>query len=281
MRDGYRIRGRVWARADGPPGLAVLYLHGIQSHGGWYEYSGSLLAQSGLIVLMPDRRGSGLNEAERGHVVRATTWLEDLDDIAAVARREFGAERFAVVGVSWGGKLATAWAAENPGRTGALLLVAPGIFPAVDIGILARIRVGFCCLTNPRARFPIPLNDPRMFTSSPEGQAFIADDPLKLTSATARFFYCSSRLDARLWRLSPGTLASPTTLLLAGNDQIISNDVTAAWLRGVCRSAPQIHTFDGAGHTLEFEPDVEPYAAALRRWMERVAAGAAATASGG
>ncbi|HMQ16427.1 MAG TPA: hypothetical protein PKC49_10665, partial [Phycisphaerae bacterium] len=47
--DGYVLSGRVWTPAQTPArSPAVLYLHGIQSHGGWFEWSASLLAQAGL-----------------------------------------------------------------------------------------------------------------------------------------------------------------------------------------------------------------------------------------
>lgn len=67
MSDGYVLHGRLWHPAGIARDGAILYLHGIQSHGGWFEWSASLLAHLGYPVLLPDRRGSGLNRPARRH----------------------------------------------------------------------------------------------------------------------------------------------------------------------------------------------------------------------
>ncbi len=58
----------LWERVWSVPECraVVVMLHGIQSHSGWYEGSGEHLAQAGVSVLAPDRRGSGMNGEARG-----------------------------------------------------------------------------------------------------------------------------------------------------------------------------------------------------------------------
>ena len=68
----------------------MLYLHGIQSHGGWFEGSACYLAEKGLHVLLPDRRGSGLNEAERGHARSAGRLLQDVVETMAWLKGKTG-----------------------------------------------------------------------------------------------------------------------------------------------------------------------------------------------
>ena len=83
MSDGYLLRGRVWLGRS-PTRAVILYLHGIQSHGGWFEGSASRLAQAGLAVLLPDRRGSGRNQIARGHTPSAGRLLADVCELADV-----------------------------------------------------------------------------------------------------------------------------------------------------------------------------------------------------
>ena len=65
--DGYRIHVAVWPVAEGTTVRArVVVIHGIQSHGGWYDDSCRRLAEAGFVVSFLDRRGSGLNEEGRG-----------------------------------------------------------------------------------------------------------------------------------------------------------------------------------------------------------------------
>ena len=58
--DGYVWRYRRYPAA-GAARAEVVFIHGIQSHGGWYEGSCTQLAQAGFNVSFLDRRGSGLN----------------------------------------------------------------------------------------------------------------------------------------------------------------------------------------------------------------------------
>lgn len=290
MSDGYVVRGRVWR---GTTSRAVLYLHGIQSHGGWYEWSASLLAAAGLTVVMPDRRGSGLNGEARGDVSDSGRWLADVDEIAQWTARHRGARRVAVVGVSWGGKLAVAWAArqalvdaplpgsaaagararpKSPGAAGgdlpapaSLLLLAPGVFPLVGLGFVDVLAIGAALLTAPQQQFELPLNDAALFTNNPAGRAYIDGDPLKLTHATARFLYLSRRLDRALAHLGAGAIETPTTLVLSGDDRIIRNDATRRWAERVFAS-PRMVELPGAPHTLEFEADAGPFRAILDEW---------------
>ena len=55
--DGYQWHYRRYAPPAEPVGR-VVFLHGIQSHGGWYVETAAALAERGYTVFLPDRRGS-------------------------------------------------------------------------------------------------------------------------------------------------------------------------------------------------------------------------------
>lgn len=265
MEDGYALRGRLWPCRDSSAATPVLYLHGIQSHSGWYEWSASLLALRAPL-LAPDRRGSGLNATARGDTPGAERWLRDLDELAQWAQARFHTQRVDLVGVSWGGMLAAAWSLRRPGWVRRLLLIAPGIFPAVDIGLSARFRVALALIAAPTRRFPLPLDDPDLFTDAPMGRAFISGDALKLTDATARFLACSAWLRGRVARARRAALAPPLTLFLADRDRIILKDATIAWARRVSDDRCRVRQLSAA-HTPEFDPAGE-YADALAEWRD-------------
>ncbi len=268
MSDGYVVAGRVWPPRRRRPRRSILYLHGIQSHGGWFEHSASLLAEAGDAVILPDRRGSGLNKAARGDTPSMQRWLDDLDEIAAWAAGRFGPPRTDVVGVSWGGKLAAAWALRRPEQVVQLLLIAPGLYPKVDVGMRTRLAIGRCVVTRPRRRFEIPLSDPALFTDNPAGRAFIRDDPLKLSRATARFFWHSRKLDRLLLRAGHARLRTDATLLLAADDRIIRQQPTKNWFERATGGAGRVLVLPGT-HTLEFAAHPDRFYQTLTSWVSQ------------
>src|SRR5581483_12323761 len=73
-----------------PPGDvrgSLVYLHGIQSHGGWYVETAEELARRGYAVYLPDRRGSGRNEGPRGWFGPRRQVVEDVGTFVEEARR--------------------------------------------------------------------------------------------------------------------------------------------------------------------------------------------------
>lgn len=261
--DGYEGFARLW-RPTRPVG-AVLYLHGIQSHGQWFERSAAQLAGADLAVLLPDRRGSGRNERERGHVSSPGRWLRDCVECMNELHVRTGLSRFHVVGVSWGGKLALALRRYAPERVAGLSLIAPGLFPRVDLPFSEKVRVAWSMIGARQAKFDIPLNEPELFTDTPRWRDFIFDDPLRLRQVSASFLVASRRLDryvAGVGRSDPGCRLH---LFLAGRDRIIDNAATKAFVRRVGWKDREITEYEQACHTLEFEPDPEPFFTALVR----------------
>src|SRR5206468_5979846 len=97
-------------------------------------------------------------------------------------------------GISWGGKLAVGLQRHQPGLTDGLLLLCPGFFPQVRLPLGEQLAVVAADLRKRTQLFPIPLNDPDLFTATPRWREFIRHDPLALHKATARFLLESARL---------------------------------------------------------------------------------------
>jgi len=242
------------------PAQAVVYLHGIQSHSGWFLASAEQLRRSGVSVLMPDRRGSGLNAAERGHCEGAEQLLDDLDRAVNWLIQHAKLPQVTLLAVSWSGKLALAYAARRLEKVRRLILVAPGLCPRIDVSLPEKILIGLHGAIYPRRLHPIPLTEPELFTANPAKRAFIAHDPLMLKQATASFFLASRRLD-QMACTAVGQLKIPIHLFLARHDRIIDNEATIKFLGQALAAPPRI--YDDAHHTLEFEPDPAAFFADL------------------
>lgn len=255
--DGYEAGVRWWLPAK--PRGAVVYFHGIESHGGWYEGSGAFLAERGWTVLMPDRRGSGRNERERGHAESHQRLLADGAELIDAAATRAGASSVHLVGVSWGGKFACALAATQPDRVASASLVAPGLFPVIDLPTGEKLRIAWELLADPHRPHPLPIHDATMFTSNPERLAFVDADRLRLREATAAFLLASRRLDRIARSLGGREWRGGVHAMLAERDRIIDNNRTREFVRGLEGAKRRVTEYAGASHTLEFEVDPLPF----------------------
>ncbi len=265
--DGYTFRYRRFVPLASAKGH-VVSVHGIQSHGGWYENSCRLLSQAGFSICFLDRRGAGLNSEARGD---APSFRRLIDDLAEFIKTEKGRISAAsssplfLVAISWGGKLAVGLERRHPGLVDGMALLCPGFFPKVKLSLNQKLRIAWARCVSPRRLFPIPLNDPELFTANPKWQKFIQEDELSLREATARLLVESVRLDAYV-RLT--SVKCPVLLLLAENDRIIDNARTHRFVEKFDFPDKKIIEYAGAHHTLEFEPNPEAFLADLRSWLD-------------
>ena len=271
--DGYVWKYRRYPAA-GTPRAAVVFLHGIQSHAGWYEHSCTRLSQSGYEVYFLDRRGSGMNAQDRGDAPGFRRLLDDVAEFLTPLPRDVprghsvGRLSVFLAGISWGGKLAVALERRHPGLVDGLVLLCPGIFAKIRPPVTRRLLILLTRLVRPRKRFPIPLNDPELFTENPRWQQFLRDDPLRLHQATARLLLESVRLDGYL-RFVPKYVHVPVLLLLAEHDRIVINAKTRAFVERFATPDQQVIEYPGAHHTLEFEPDPDVFINDIKTWLEK------------
>lgn len=258
--DGYTLHFRAYVPHADVRGHLVC-LHGIQSHGGWYERSCSRLAQAGYIVSYLDRRGSGLNWQQRGDAPSYQRLLLDIKEFIAADGLD---QPVTLLATSWAGKLGVLLAEEAKPVMQRLVLLCPGLFPQVKPPLRDRLGIVWSKCTQPTKLFHIPLNDPALFSDNAKAQQFLRDDPLSLHHATARFLVESYWLDKAVARIRQ-LAAIPTLLLLAGQDRIIRNDATRNWLRQVSRQA-EVKEYPAAHHTLEFETD-DRWLTELQAWL--------------
>ncbi len=226
----------------------LLYLHGIESHGGWFLPAALRLRDRGCTTWLLDRRGSGLNRAqEPGHAASAAVLLEDVRR----ARAFLGDPPLHLVGLSWGGKLATAVAIEQPERVESLVLVTPGLCARVDLPWRQKLAVAFNLLFGGTGHFDVPLRA-EMFTREPALLEFLRRDPLRVTEVTARFLLASRSLDRRIAKRIT-SLRAPVLLLLAGEDEIVDNDGVLRLLAPLPPGQLQVWQYADAMHSIQLE----------------------------
>ncbi len=236
-------------------GVPVLYVHGIQSHPGWFTGSAQVLARAGSEVFQVTRRGNGTATTNRGDAASANQLLDDVDAAVRYVLEQTGNKRLALLGISWGGKLLTAYALRaDVDNIDSLTLVAPGLKPLIDVSIATKLAILLALLFRPGTHFKIPLNDVSLFTDNPDMREYLRNDPHRLHRATARFLFASAMIDRTIARADARTLKVPITLILAGRDRIIDNESTCDLLEWLADRPVRIHMVDAA-HTIEFEQE--------------------------
>src|SRR5437660_223052 len=127
--DGYRLRYRLWPAAGSTAGSMIL-VNGMMSHSGWFRDLAHLLTGCQLDVVGADRRGSGLNECDRGDAPSRQILVSDLCRI--IEREDRGIPIY-VVGWCWGALLVVNLALELGRSLSGVVLLAPGLFPSPQI----------------------------------------------------------------------------------------------------------------------------------------------------
>lgn len=215
-------------RQSSPRHIAFIYVHGIESHSGWFDEAARLLSHRGYPVFCLDRRGSGINRENRGfisgHAGRESDLLEDLHRAVVDLRSSGKVGPIYLIGLSWGGKYAVAYDLRHPHEVDGLVLITPGIKPKVDLTPREKAAAFTDAIFAPKRQHRIPIQ-PEMFTTTPRFLDYITNDPLRLHTVSAGFLLQSHRMDKLLGRHGNDS-DTPALLFLAGHDRIIDNDET-------------------------------------------------------
>ena len=246
---------------------SLVYVHGIQSHGGWYVETAEALALRGFAVYLPDRRGSGVSRQPRGWFRDRGQLVDDLRRFVDLARGEGDRPTF-VVGGCWGARPAITYALESQDVLAGLVLVCPALKAKVDLTLPEKLEVVGAAAVRPRHPVRIPL-EPELFTSNPRWLAYIRDDPLSLRHVTASFYFRQARWDR--WLARQTGLMLPLLVLQSGRDEIVDVEGVRAWFTRQESTSKRFVLYPEFEHILDFEDERERYWDDLSGWLEEVA----------
>lgn len=260
--DGYRLRYLTWT-PEGAPRATLVLLNGIMSHAGWFQPLAPGLVRAGLKLVGADRRGTGLNEEDRGDAPSAKALVDDVKTILD-AERAVDAPLH-LVGWCWGAVLAINVAAENEGSFASLALLAPGLYPTE--ALLARMREqeeirGSSPPETPCLESPIRED---MFTTGPYLASFIAKDEWRTRLFSPRFHGVMAKM-AMGATLRLGQLGLPMLVVLADADLATDNAQTARAFERLQRAKVSIEHIQSA-HGVQFDAP-EELARLLVSWVQ-------------
>jgi len=245
--DGYPLRYRVWPAAGVSAGTFVL-VNGMMSHSAWFRQLAHHLTELQLNVVGADRRGSGMNQSDRGD---APSRQMLLSDFRRIIERESLGEPIYLAGWCWGALPAVNLALELGQKLSGLVLLAPGLFPSPRIKRAAKEELAAerdAEIHSAVLRSPLSVE---MFSDRTDVWEFILNDRLAQHFFSPRFFRISGEMSliatARLKQL-----IQPVLLLLAANDETADNERTLRVFQQLPKTAVSTATLD-CHHGMQFE----------------------------
>jgi alpha-beta hydrolase superfamily lysophospholipase len=254
-----------WPSAHDTTRATLVYLHGIASHAGWFVETAEVLNERGVHVFAPDRRGSGRSGGPRGHIASYEQALSDVHRLIEVINHEWSDIPLFLAGSSWAAKLALVYAVARPRDVAGLLLIGPGLTPRIGLPSGQRLQVLFGRIFAPTASLPIPLW-PELYTQNKTYLDYIKADPLRILTATTRFFWETNRLDRQRDRAAEA-LRVPLLVQIGEEDAMMDVEATRRWFASVGSNDKTLTIYPGAKHTLDFEPDPRQYRSDLVTWI--------------
>jgi len=260
-RDGISLPCGIWeARGD-----VILYLHGIESHMGWFSDMADIFQKEGFSVYALDRRGSGLSKEERGHIESYKILLDDVHDVIKKIREKHPAKRLYLMGICGGGKIASDFAGYDPHSIDGLILIVPAIKTKVTLPAVKKLDVFVSSFLNPKKKIPTPLSED-MFTKNERYLDFIRNDSLSLHELTARFYMEWARMGMALGDKIRDT-DIPILTVLAGEDPIVNNEAMKKWYGRLGARDKTLKVFSGCSHFLPFQENVTDITRFIADWI--------------
>ena len=262
-RDGAALQYRLF-RAAGEPRGALVYLHGIQSHGGWYVDTADVVARRGYSMYLTDRRGSGASTEPRGYFRDREQLVGDVRGFVELARDENPGLPVFLVGGCWGARPGVTFALEAQDELAGLILISPALAAKVDLTVPEKLKVIVGGTLRPRSKVRIPLS-PELFTRNEKWLQFIREDPLVLHEVATSFFLKQALWDK--WIAKQTGLRLPLLLLQSGRDEIVDVPKVRDWFESQESDDKRYVLYPEFDHLLDFEDERGRYWDDLVDWL--------------
>jgi len=247
--------------AHGEPRATVTFVHGAGDHGGRYVKLAQELASEDLAVALPDLRGHGRSEGQRGH---GCGWREIVRDLQSVqdhlAYRLPQAPKF-LVGQGLGAIHALTYAVEKPRTLAGLVLVGPWWEPKLDLperpsGLSKLFRK-----VGPTSVGRVAVEPSAMFTDGEELERWLVDE-LTHDEITLRAGEQAPRA-AETYAGRIDEAGCPVLILHGGRDAIADPARSAA----LASDTVTVRVLDGCGHDVFHEPAADEARGLLLEWL--------------
>ena len=249
--------------ADGEPRGGVTLLHGAGDHGGRYLDTANQLAEGSWAVALPDMRGHGRSEGERGHSNGSREIVRDLQAVQDHLAYRLPTAPKVLVGQGLGALYATTFALEQRGSVAALCLLSPLLDPQFELPKAGGLMKMF---KKPGPSSPGRAGiSPEALTSDSAAQAAWRSDELVHDVITLRAAEQAVEMAASC-RSRLAEVGVPVLVIVGADDPLAD----PAGARALAGEGIEVRVKDGLRHDLLHGPASAEVAAEIRDWLDEV-----------
>ena len=246
------------ALSTGAP--CVIYLHGLESHMGWFFNLAEYLNSKGINVYAFDRRGSGLSK-ESCKDFCSRYILSDLKTFLSLVKEEHPDSPIFLIGLCLGGKIAASFASSYPDLINGLILISPSFKSKLKFSVTDILSILF----RPNSLLKIPIED-EMFTSNEKYLKHIKKDELKLHYIPAHHLLEIVKMNGAI-KNARRNVRMPILVMLAGIDDVIDTGAVKRWYQDLPSPDKTIKVYEKFHHILTFEEDADLVMEEIAGWI--------------
>jgi lysophospholipase len=247
---------------EGEPRGGVTVIHDAGDHGGRYGAFADFLAADAWAVSLPDLRGHGESEGERGHCNGLSEVVRDLDSIQDHLTIFAPSIPLAFVGQGLGGLYALAYLIENPGRVRAAVVLSPTLSPDFRLPEKKGGLAGMFQKVKPTSPGSIGYSPAALTGLAAEQAAWSADGKVHDAITVRAGEVVRGAADTVRRRVSE---ISVPVLVLHGADDTLANPADSRALAG---GSVEVRILEGRKHDLLHDAGATELQVEIREWLE-------------
>lgn len=250
----------------------IVFVHGYSEHSRCYEDVMAWFYQRGYHVASYDVRGHGTSSGQRGYVDSYDTYNDDLHCVLKQLHRDCSPTRTQLIAHSNGGLIVAHYLLKQtpPIPIDNVVLSAPYFALHAKLAPPRWLQTALKGVNRFYKHLSIPKRSNSLkLTHDPTKQAFINSDPLRLKSASVRWFVAANEAqrhvinNAHRWS-GPGVL-----LLLADEDYLADNAVNEQFFQQIPITQKHCIHYPGMYHELLNETIATEIYQAIYDWLEQ------------
>jgi len=262
--DGLDLFFRHWQADAVAHQWTFVIVHGLGEHGGRYQHLAEWFTPLGATVYGMDHRGDGRSGGPRGHAPSLKALVDDIDAVVRRASGESG-RPLVLIGHSFGGLLAIAYALDHPAQLDKAVFSAPALVPRVKVPAWKQALAKVLPRIAPGASFANEIA-PNVLSHDPTIAPAYVSDPLVHKRITAGL-YASTIARGEAFIARAPELRVPFLLLHGGDDQIVDPIGSQRFFAGATAPGRAFCLYPGLYHEVFNEVEHEKVFQDIESWL--------------